>query len=56
MLFSVVGSCTRHGGGLFACLKDVLDRKPTHPAERFEELLPDTWLEAHPNTRRKVAS
>jgi transposase len=56
ILYSVVGSCTRLGGDPFAYLKDVLERLPTHAAERLGELLPDAWFAAHPNTRRKVAS
>jgi hypothetical protein len=32
------------------------ERLPTHPADRIDELLPDAWLETHPQARRKVAS
>jgi hypothetical protein len=32
------------------------ERPPTHPADRLGELLPDAWLETHPQARRKVAS
>jgi hypothetical protein len=27
-------------------LRDVLERLPTHPAQRLEELLPDRWAAA----------
>jgi hypothetical protein len=37
-------------------LKDILERLPTHPADQLGELLPDAWLAAHPQARRKVAS
>jgi transposase len=30
-------------GSPYAYLKDVLDRLPTHPARRIEELLPHYW-------------
>jgi hypothetical protein len=55
-LYSLVGSCKRHQVDPFAYLKDVLERLPTHPADRFGELLPDAWLETHPQARRNVAS
>jgi hypothetical protein len=32
------------------------ERLPARPADRFGELLPDAWLETHPQARRKVAS
>ncbi|WP_197447157.1 IS66 family transposase [Tautonia plasticadhaerens] len=56
VLYSFVGSCRRLGADSFAYLRDVLERLPTHPAERLGELLPDAWFVAHPNARRKVAS
>ena len=56
ILFSLVGSCRRIGGDTFSYLKDVLERLPTHPADRLAELLPDAWFAAHRNARRKVAS
>jgi hypothetical protein len=52
----MVGTCQRHQIDPFAYLKDVLERLPTHPAERVGELLPDTWLADHPEARRKLAS
>ncbi len=56
ILYSVVGSCKRLDGDPFAYLKDVLERLPTHSAERLGALLPDAWYAVHPNSRRKVAS
>jgi transposase len=32
-----------NGHDPYACLKDVLERLPTHPASRVEELLPQRW-------------
>ncbi len=55
-LYSLVGTCKRHQIDPFAYLKDVLGRLPTHPADRLRELLPDAWLETHPQARRGVAS
>jgi transposase len=55
-LYSLVGSCRRHLIDPFAYLKDILERLPTHPADRFGELLPDAWVAANPHARIKVAA
>jgi transposase len=55
-LYSLVGSCKRHQVDPFAYLKDILERLPTHAADRLGELLPDAWSQTHPQARRKVAS
>jgi hypothetical protein len=55
-LYSLVGSCKRHGVDPFAYLKDILERLPAHPADRLGELLPDAWSAANPDARRRVAS
>ena len=55
-LYSLVGSCKRHRIDPFAYLKDVLERLPTHPADRSGELLPDAWIAANPQARRRVAA
>jgi transposase len=55
-LYSLVGSCRRHQVDSFAYLKDVLERLPSHPVDRLGELLPDAWVSAHAQARRKVAS
>jgi transposase len=55
-LYSLVGSCKCHQIDPFAYLEDVLERLPTHPADRLRDLLPDAWIAGHPQARRKVAS
>ena len=55
-LYSLVGSCKRHHIDPFAYLKDILERLPTHPTDRLGELLPDAWVAANPDARRRVAS
>ena len=55
-LYSLVGSCKRHGVDPFAYLKDMLGRLPTHPVERLHELLPDAWIAANHGARLRVAS
>jgi transposase len=55
-LSSLVGSCKRHRVDTFAYLKDILDRLPAHPVDRLGELLPDAWIAANPDARRRVAS
>jgi transposase len=46
VLFSFTATCKRLGMDTFAYLRDVLERLPTHPAERREELLPHRWQAA----------
>jgi hypothetical protein len=55
-LYSLVGSCKRHRVDPFSYFNDLLERLPTHPVDRLGELLPDAWVAAHPQARRKVAS
>jgi transposase len=43
ILYSFIAGCQRNGVEPFAYLRDVLERLPTHPAERLDELLPDRW-------------
>ena len=40
----------------FAYLRDVLRRRPAHPADQLDELLPDVWFASHPSARRKAAA
>ena len=54
-LYTLVGSRKRLQVDPFAYLKDVLDRLPTHPAERLGELLPDAWIAVNPFARLKMA-
>ncbi len=46
----VLGTCSAKMNGLdpYAYLKDVLERLPTHPMRRVEELLPHLWQPATP--------
>ena len=46
VLFSFTATCKHLGIDPFAYLRDVLERLPTHPAERLEELLPHRWQAA----------
>ena len=46
VLFSFTATCKCLGIDAFAYLRDVLERLPTHPAERLEELLPHCWKAA----------
>jgi Transposase IS66 family len=39
-----------------AYLKDILERLPTHPADRLGELLPDVWIAVQSLAKRKAAS
>jgi transposase len=43
VLFSFNSTCQRLGVEPWAYLRDVLDRLPSHPAQRLAELLPDEW-------------
>jgi transposase len=46
VLYSFTATCKHLGIDTFAYLRDVLERLPTHPAERLEELLPSHWQAA----------
>jgi transposase len=43
VLFSFTSTCQRLGVEPWHYLRDVLERLPSHPAERLAELLPDEW-------------
>jgi len=43
VLFSFASTCQRLGVEPWAYLRDVLERLPSHPAERLAEFLPDEW-------------
>lgn len=43
VLFSLMSTCQRLGVEPWRYLRDLLERLPTHPAERLAELLPDEW-------------
>ena len=46
VLFSFTSTCQRLGVEPWAYLRDVLERLPSHPAERLAELLPDKLAQA----------
>ncbi len=43
ILFSFTATCKHLGIDTFAYLRDVLERLPTQPAERLQDLLPHRW-------------
>jgi hypothetical protein len=43
-VISLIQSAKLNRHDPYAYLKDVLERLPTHPASRIEELLPHRWL------------
>ena len=43
VLFSFTATCKHLGIDTFTYLRDVLERLPTHPTERLEEMLPHRW-------------
>ena len=43
---SLIGSAKMNGLDPYAYLKDVLERLPTHPMRRIDELLPHRWQPA----------
>ena len=43
-IMSLLHSARINGHDPYAYFKDVLDRLPTHPATRIDELLPHRWL------------
>lgn len=46
VLFSFTATCKQLGIDTWTYLKEVLERLPTHPAERLSELLPHRWQAA----------
>jgi transposase len=51
VLFSITATCRRLEMDVFAYLRDLLTRLPGQPADQLDELLPDRWLAAHPESR-----
>ena len=43
MFYSFFGTCKRNNINPFEWLKDVLERIPTHKANKLDELLPQNW-------------
>lgn len=46
MFYSFMGSCKMHNINPQLWLTDVLERLPTHPINKIEELLPHKWIAA----------
>jgi hypothetical protein len=46
VLYTFTQTCQAFGVEPWRYLRDVLERLPTHPAERLAELLPDEWARA----------
>jgi hypothetical protein len=53
VLYSLTGTCRHHDLDPFAYLRDILGRLPVQPVDHLGELLPDVWLAAYPQARRK---
>ncbi|QDU62920.1 Transposase IS66 family protein [Planctomycetes bacterium Pan216] len=49
--FTLTKSCNRHHVDPFAYLRDVYTRLPTTPASDLPSLLPDRWIDEHPQHR-----
>jgi transposase len=55
VLISFTSTCQRLGVEPWAYLRDVLDRLPSHPAQRLPELLPDEWARQQRSTTEPEA-
>ncbi len=51
IFMSLLGTCWANQINAWTYLKDVLDRLPSLPQHRLEELLPHAWIETHPTAR-----
>jgi transposase len=45
MIYSFLGSCKKNGINPFEWMRDVLERLPSHKANKLHELLPNNWKE-----------
>lgn len=54
ILMTLLGTCWANRVNSWAYLKDVLDRMPVTPEDRYQELLPHIWIETHPEARLPV--
>lgn len=54
IIMSLLGTCWANRVNAWAYLKDVLDRLPSLSEDRYQELLPHVWIEAHPEARLPV--
>jgi transposase len=48
IIFSLIESCKQNDVDPYYYLEDVLQRLPTHPNKRIQELLPHHWQPGHP--------
>ena len=55
VLFSFTASCKKLSVEPWAYLRDVIDRTARSSDPTPAELLPDAWLQAHPDARREYA-
>ena len=46
VIYTLIENCRMHGVNPEEYLKDVLERLPTHPASRIDDLLPHRWAPA----------
>jgi transposase len=52
VIMSLIQSAKLNGHEPYRYLKDVMERLPTQPASRLEELLPHRWKPAPPKIAR----
>jgi transposase len=55
MVYSILGSCQRHGVNPAKYLQDILTRLPDLKQADIASLTPKAWAKAHPQTRVKPA-
>lgn len=55
ILFSQVASCKANAVEPWAYLRDVFTRLPSLGAAALDDLLPDRWLQSHPECRWQIA-
>lgn len=56
-LYSLIASCKANQVEPWAYLRDIFTRLPALPAEEpelLDQLLPDRWLQAHPQHRWNI--
>ncbi len=53
VMYTLIMSCKRHCIDPLAYLNDVLDRIKTAGPDELEAMLPDRWIESHPDARMK---
>jgi transposase len=56
VLYTFTQTCQALGVEPWRYLRDVLERLPSHPAERLGELLPDEWAQAQRRVAEAVSS